>query len=85
MFSSSFWTQLLADVTNREISSSTVDQATALGAALTTQADPLERSLALPLGPLVAPRQAEVYRNLYDEWQEQEEEGLVSGGGIAEP
>ena len=70
LFNSPVWAQLLADVTGRELALGTVEQATALGAALLTQDDALERARRLPLGSSVVPNEktSETYQGLYLEW-----------------
>lgn len=70
LFASAVWAQLLADVTGRELCLGTVEQATALGAALITQEDALERARRLPAGAAVVPDPArsQQYESLYLEW-----------------
>lgn len=71
MFTAPAWRQLLADVSGRPVGMGAVDQATAFGAALLTQKNPLELSRALPLSEVVDPDPAAcaLYRDLYEVWQ----------------
>lgn len=70
LFASPVWCQLLADVTGRPLAVSPVSEATALGAALLTLPDPLERARRLPLGPRWLPERDlhQRYRELYVNW-----------------
>lgn len=70
MFASPIWCQLLADVTGRNVAVSPEGQATALGAALMTQPDYLDRSRLLKAGRVTLPglKTHSLYRELYDEW-----------------
>ncbi len=70
MFTSPFWCQLLADVSGREVAVSPLVQATALGAALLTEPEPLHRSRELPLGSVWTPddRLHRVYEEIYLRW-----------------
>jgi gluconokinase len=72
LFASDFWTELLASVSGRALARGTVAQATALGAALSTLPDALERSRRLPVGPSVIPNGASalLYQEHYDGWLE---------------
>lgn len=64
------WGQLLADVLGRPLSLSPLTEAGALGAALLTTPDYLERSRALPEGRVVTPEPGRValYQSLYEDW-----------------
>lgn len=70
LFNSPVWTQLLADITGRELALGTVEQATALGAALLTRDDALQRAHRLPPGPSVFPDKhtSQTYETLYLQW-----------------
>lgn len=70
MFASPVWCQLLADVTGREIALGFTEEATALGAALLTRPDALQRAKSLPLGASFQPcsRRHRGYREVYQQW-----------------
>lgn len=72
MFASPVWCQLLADVTGREVAVGLASEATALGAALLTESEPLARARILPMGRLWEPDVAvhQRYREIYQTWTE---------------
>jgi gluconokinase len=69
-FASPFWKQLLADVTGIPVSISPIEEATALGAALLTTDDYLERAATFPVGEVTEPRsdKVKIYEELFEKW-----------------